>query len=94
MLTVYGASENQLSSIGGEIGTDITVRPAGSFGGFGGMGSDKTLAQDDVDKLSDIDHVVSLQGTVQTRYTGDNLQSATESGNTGFGGRVAPAPWA
>ena len=87
MLTVYGASENQLGSIGGEIGTDITVRPAGSFGG---MGSDETLAQEDVDKLSDIDHVVSVQGTIQARYTGDSLQSATESGTTGFGGQAGP----
>lgn len=82
MLVVYGASENQIGSVAGKIGTDITVRPAGSFGGFGGMGSEETLVQDDINELSDIDHVVSVQETVQTRYTGDSLQSATESDTT------------
>jgi len=38
MFTVHSATENQLGTIGGEIGTEITIRPAGSFGGMGGMG--------------------------------------------------------
>lgn len=83
MVTVYGATQNQLGSIGQQIGTEITVRPAGSFGMMGGNG---TLAQADVDKLSNIPHVVSVQGSVQTQYTGNSLQSAVEQGTSGSQG--------
>jgi putative ABC transport system permease protein len=82
MVTVHGATENQLGSIGQQIGTEITVSPAGRFGTMGGNG---TLAQEDVDKLSDISHVVSVQGSVQTQYTGDSLESAVEQGGPGGG---------
>jgi putative ABC transport system permease protein len=78
MATVHGATQNQLGSISGEVGTEITIRPAGSFGGI--MGSDKTLAQEDIDKLSGIDHVASVQATVQTQYSGDSLESAIDVG--------------
>lgn len=77
MVTVQGATENQLGSIGEQIGTEITVRPAGSFGMMGGG---EPLVQEDVDKLSDIPHVVSVQESVQTQYTGDSLESAVEQG--------------
>jgi putative ABC transport system permease protein len=80
MVTVYGATENQLGSIGEQIGTEITVQPAGRFGMMGGNG---TLAQEDVDKLSDIWHVVSVQEGVQAQYTGDSLESAVEQGMPG-----------
>jgi putative ABC transport system permease protein len=82
MVTVYGATENQLGSIGQQIGTEITVQPAGRFGMMGGNG---TLAQEDVDKLSDIPHVVSVQESVQTEYTGGSLQSAVQQGGQGRG---------
>jgi putative ABC transport system permease protein len=82
MVTVHGATENQLGSIGQQIGTEITIQPAGRFGTMGGNG---TLAQADVDKLSDIPHVVSVQESVQTEYTGDSLQSAVEQGGQGQG---------
>ena len=44
MFEVHGATANQLGSISGEIGTDITVRPAGTsglvtIGGGSGTGS-------------------------------------------------------
>ena len=80
MVTVHGATENQLGSIGEEIGTEITVRPAGSFGMMGGG---EPLAQEDVDKLSDIPHVVSVQESTQAQYTGDSLESAVEPGTLG-----------
>src|SRR4030043_147926 len=82
MVTVHGATENQLGSIGTQIGTEITIQPAGRFGMMGGNG---TLAQEDVDKLSDISHVASVQESVQTQYTGDNLESAVEQGGSGGG---------
>lgn len=80
MVTVYVATENQLGSIGQQIGTEITVRPAGRFGMMGGG---EPLVQEDVGKLSDIPHVVSVQGSVQTQYTGDSLESAVEQGEPG-----------
>ena len=83
MATVHGATQNQLGSISEEIGTEITIRPAGSYGGV--FGSDETLAQEDIDKLSDIDHVASVQATVQTQYSGDSLDSAVDVGSFGGG---------
>jgi len=85
MFTVHGATANQLGSIGTEIGTDITIRSAGSYGPMGGG---EPLAQEDVDKLSDIDHVDSVQGSVQTQYSGSSLKSAVDAGTLGgrFGG--------
>ena len=80
MVTVHGATENQLGLIGEQIGTEITVQPAGRFGMMGGNG---TLAQEDVDKLSDIPYVVSVQESVQAQYTGDSLESAVEQGMPG-----------
>jgi putative ABC transport system permease protein len=77
MVTVYSAAENQLGLISQEIGTEITVWPAGRFGMMGGSG---TLAQEDVDKLNDIPHVTSVQASVQTQYTGDSLELAVEQG--------------
>ena len=80
MLTVHGATENQLGSVGEEIGTEITIRPAGSFGSMGGG---EPLAEEDVDQLSDIAHVASVQESVQTQYTGDSLESAVDAGTLG-----------
>jgi putative ABC transport system permease protein len=84
MLTVNGASANQLSSIGGEIGTDITVRPAGVFGMMGGG---EPLDEESVAALSDIPHVVAVQKSTQTQYTGGALESAIEPGTLGMRGQ-------
>lgn len=90
MFTVHGATANQLGSIGTEVGTEITIRPAGSYGSFGmeGGGTAATLAQDNVSQLSAITHVASVQETVETRYTGSSLVSADTPPTTGggFGG--------
>ncbi len=80
MLTVHGAAQNQLGSIGGNIGTEIQIRPAGQFGMMGGG---EPLDEADVDKLYDIPHVVSVQESTQVQYTGDALQSAIEPGTLG-----------
>jgi putative ABC transport system permease protein len=73
MFEVHGATANQLGTISGQIGTDITVRPAGSSGFESGSG---TLAQTDVDKLSGLAHVVSVQSSTTTTYTGTALTAA------------------
>jgi putative ABC transport system permease protein len=80
MATVHAATQNQLGSISEEIGTEITIRSAGSYGSMGGG---EPLAQEDVDQLSGIDHVASVQTSVQTQYTGDSLDSAVDAGSLG-----------
>ena len=80
MATVHGATQSQMANIQGQVGTEITITAAGSFGPMGGG---EPLAQEDIDQLSDIDHVASVQETVQTRYTGDSLESAVDAGTLG-----------
>ena len=80
MATVHGATQSQMANIQGQVGTEITIRPAGSYGPMGGG---EPLSTDNVDKLSDIDHVASVQASVETRYTGSSLQSAVEEGTLG-----------
>jgi len=85
MATVHGATQNQLGSIGTQIGTQINIWPAG-FGGIQGlipMGGSKTLDQKDIDKLSDIPHVASVRASVETTYNGDSLKSAVDGGPGG-----------
>jgi putative ABC transport system permease protein len=88
MLTVHGATENQLGSIGENVGTEISVRPAGSYGLMGGG---EPLDEELVDQLSDITHVVSVQESTQTQYTGDSLESAVDPGTLGGGGGTFPS---
>lgn len=73
MFEVHGATADQLGTISGQIGTDITVRPAGSSGFESGSG---TLAQAGVDKLDALTHVVSVQSSTTTSYTGTALTAA------------------
>jgi putative ABC transport system permease protein len=89
MATVHAATQQELGDIGGVIGTEITIRSAGSFGGMGGG---EPLPQEDVDNLSDIEHVASVQLSVQTRYTGDSLESGIDAGTIGTppSGRSSP----
>ncbi len=78
MLNVSSAFENQLESVSGQIGNEIQVRPAGSFGLLGGG---EPLNAEDVAALYDLPHVVSVQPSVQTQYTGTSLESAVEPGS-------------
>lgn len=78
MLNVSSAFENQLESVSGQIGNEIQVRPAGSFGLMGGG---EPLNAEDVAELYDLPHVVSVQPGVQTQYTGTSLESAVERGS-------------
>ena len=72
MFEVHAASASQLSQISGNVGNNITVRPAGSsgFGGGGGGGDSTPLPQAQVDQLSSLPHVTAVQETVSTSYTG------------------------
>jgi putative ABC transport system permease protein len=80
MYEVHGATAGQLDTISGQIGTDITVRPAGSSGFESTSG---TLAQTDVDKLDALPYVVSVQSTTSTTYSGDTLTAAMPTSLSG-----------
>jgi putative ABC transport system permease protein len=72
MFEVNAAITSQLGTVSESVGTDISVRPAGSFGGFGGNGT--LLSQADVDKLGKLNNVASVQESVMTQYAGSSLQ--------------------
>ena len=93
MFEVHAASASQLSQISGNVGNDITVRPAGSSGfGGGGGGSSTPLPQAQVDQLSSLPHVTAVQETVSTSYTGSELVSGISFGSFGSTfGNATPA---
>ena len=87
MFEVHAASASQLSKISGNIGNDITVRPAGSSGFGGGGGESSPLPQPQVDQLSSLPHVAAVQESVDTSYSGNELVSGIQfSGGNFFGG--------
>jgi putative ABC transport system permease protein len=88
MYEVHGATANQLGTISSQIGTDITVRPAGSSGFQASSG---TLAQTDVNNLNGLAHVVSVQSTTSTNYSGTVLTAAMPT-SLPEGGNGRPAP--
>lgn len=94
MITVNEAFGARLDEIKGEVGSNITVRPAGSFGG-GFLGRapiepdstdsstvgnvlSSTLAEEDVDKVWSIDHVATVSLRITVPYAGEGLESAIE----------------
>ncbi len=88
MFEVHAASTSQLSQISGNVGNTITVRPAGSSGfgdgsGGSGGGSSAPLPQAQVDQLSILPHVTSVQETVSASYTGSELVSGISFGSSG-----------
>src|SRR5437867_11576576 len=107
MITVNGAFATRLDDIQSQVGTSVTVRPAGSFGGgFFERGGDNnsgganntnggnnsgtsadpaastqppaTLADQDVNKVTAISHVVSVSSQMTARYSGTGLESAVQ----------------
>jgi putative ABC transport system permease protein len=93
MFEVHAASASQLSKISGNVGNDITVRPAGSsgFGGGGGGGDSAPLPQAQVDQLSSLPHIKVVQETVSTSYTGTELVSGISFTSSGsFFGNATP----
>jgi len=94
MLTVNGAFGNRLDQIRADVGTDVVIRPAGSFGFQGGG---EPLQDSDLAKVEPLPHVVGVDRTVLARYTGDTLLSAIEPGTLGerfSGGSGEPPPGA
>ncbi len=92
MITVNEAFSQRLDDVKGQVGSNVTVRPAGSFGGGFLRGDDQgtpegevttiqptqaTLTDEEIDKLWSIDGVVGISRTLTARYTGDELVSAS-----------------
>jgi putative ABC transport system permease protein len=86
MFEVHAASASQLSKISGNVGNNITVRPAGSSGFGGGGGESSPLPQPQVDQLSSLPHVAAVQESVDTTYNGTELVSGIQFGGDLFGG--------
>ena len=89
MITVNAAFSERLDEIKAEVGSGVTVRPAGSFGGgffrgaFGGgqggdteAGVDTTLTDADIDEVTSIENVVGVSRTLTVPYLGEGLASA------------------
>jgi ABC-type antimicrobial peptide transport system permease subunit len=88
MITVNAAFSERLDEIKGEVGTSVTVRPAGSFGGgffrgaFQGQGADEgggfdnTLTDEAIDEVWSIENVVGVSRSITVPYLGEGLASA------------------
>jgi putative ABC transport system permease protein len=91
MITVNAAFAERLDDIKGEIGNEVSVVPAGSFGGGGFVGiriggpdgdsieTNPTLEEAGLDALADVANVTSITKTITAPYTGDGLESAIEA---------------
>ena len=77
MATVHGATQTQLGSISGQIGTSISITPysSGGPGGFEQGSTISTLSDNYVDQLSSIAHVTAVEPSVRERYQGTALQA-------------------
>jgi putative ABC transport system permease protein len=75
MLVSYQAAKQRVSSVSEDVGTTITIRPAG-FGGFGGGGTPLTAA--DVTTIAGTPHVTAVAASVTDRL------SNTASTSSGF----------
>jgi putative ABC transport system permease protein len=77
MATVHGATQSQMGSISGRIGTSINITPysSGGPGGFEQGTTISTLSDNYVDQLSSIEHVTSVEPSIRERYNGTALQA-------------------
>lgn len=86
MLSVSSAFGDQLDQIKSNVGTDVTIRPAGSGGFFGGDQTSFLTAADQT-KIAAVAHVSAVSGVLQQVATETNLTPAPRRTPTGvFGG--------
>lgn len=82
MLVANQAVGRKIDSVKSSIGNTVNISPAG-VRGFEGGGN--PLTADQVNKLKPLDHVISVDETLNDRLTTENtnLQSAVDAGNLG-----------
>lgn len=93
MITVNAAFSDRLDEIKAQVGSEVTVRPAGSFGGgffrgaFGGQNSDvSALTSEEIDGIAGVDHVTAISRTITVPYTGDGLTASLQPRGGAGGG--------
>jgi putative ABC transport system permease protein len=92
MVAMNASVQDRITQLRGQVGTNMTISPAGSspFGGIGGSTSTLTDAQ--VTQIKNTPGVVKTEPSVTEFYTGSEIKSATPSagdnggGGGGFGG--------
>jgi ABC-type antimicrobial peptide transport system permease subunit len=87
MVAMNASVQDRLTQLRGQVGTNITISPSGSFGPFGNTnGSTSTLSDAQVKNTPG---VVRTEASVIQFYTGTEVKSAspptTQTGNGGFG---------
>ncbi len=85
MVALNASVQNRLAQISGQVGTGITIRPAGSFGPFGSTG---TLTDAQVTQVENTAGVTNVHSTVSQSYTGSEVKSSITQpqGGGGFPG--------
>ncbi len=84
MVALNASVQNNLAQIRGQVGTGITIRPAGSFGPFGNSG---TLTDAQVTQVQNTAGITSVNPVVIQSYTGTEVKSSiTQTTQGGFGG--------
>lgn len=87
MVAMNASVQDRLTQLSGQVGTNITISPAGSFGPFGGGSSaTSTLTDAQVTQIKNTSGVVSAQASVTQFYTGTEIKSATVSASDGGNG--------
>ena len=79
MLTVNAALSQRMDTVSGQVGSELTVRPAGSFGGFGRTGGDEddqqepTLTTDAAATIAGLEHVADVASTLAIQWMDGSL---------------------
>ncbi len=92
MVAMNASVQDRLNALRGQVGTNITISPSGSFGPFGGAsGTTSTLTDDQVTQIKNTPGVVKVESSVTQFYTGSDIKSATTTTNqSGNGGGDFP----
>lgn len=91
MVAMNASVQDRLTQLRGQVGTNITISPAGSFGPFGGgSGTTSTLSEDQLTQIKNTPGVVRTEASVTKFYTGSEIKSATT--NTSQGGNEGGFP--
>jgi putative ABC transport system permease protein len=92
MLISHEAAGADVNSVASNFGTTVTIRPAGSFGGFGGSQSGNPLTAADVALVAATTHVVAVDAAVTDRLTspGASNNPYYRAGNGGTTSLTSP----